>query len=285
MNDSSVISSWQAYAAGIKASANRLLWNSTAGMYRDNETTTLMPQDGNCWAVVANITESPEQNRAISANLIERWTPYGAPAPEAQRAVSPFISGFELQAHIRASNVSAALDLMRLQWGFMLDDPRMTNSTFMEGYQDTGELHYAPFTNDPRISYAHGWATGPTSTLTFYVAGIQLLSAGGQTWRISPALGDLTSADAGFETSLGVFSATTTVDGHGGISIHFSAPAGTMGGVSVPYPACSGQMTLREVNGKCEDVVVDVVAQENVSGRIEIEGLVGGDWEVRFSCS
>ena len=47
----------------------------------------------------------------------------------------------------------------------MLDDPRMTNSTFVEGYSATGELHYA-YTNDPRISHAHGWATGPTSSLT-----------------------------------------------------------------------------------------------------------------------
>ena len=93
------------------------------------------------------------------------------------------------------------------------------------------------------------------------------------------------SVDAGFETSLGGFSATTTMDANGEMSMDFSAPSGTMGAVSVPYPACSGQMTLREVNGKCEDVVVDVVAQENASGRIEVEGLVGGNWEVRFSCS
>ena len=32
-----------------------------------------------------------------------------------------------------------------------------------------GELHYAPYSNDPRISHAHGWATGPTSSLTVSV--------------------------------------------------------------------------------------------------------------------
>lgn len=40
---------------------------------------------------------------------------------------------------------------MRLQWGdFMLDDPRMTNSTFIEGYSADGSLHYAPYPDDAR---------------------------------------------------------------------------------------------------------------------------------------
>ena len=61
----------------------------------------------------------------------------------------------------------------------MLDDPRMTNSTFIEGYSTNGDLHYAPYTNDPRVSHAHGWSTGPTSALTFSVAGVQIVEAGG----------------------------------------------------------------------------------------------------------
>lgn len=45
----------------------------------------------------------------------------------------------------------AALDLMRIEWGnYMLDDPRMTNSTFIEGYSADGSLHYSPYSNDPR---------------------------------------------------------------------------------------------------------------------------------------
>jgi len=158
VNDTSVQNSWQAYADGIKSAANRLLWNDTSKMFRDNETTSFEPQDGNCWAVVAGITDSAEQNAAISANLAKRWTPYGAPAPEAADAISPFISGFELQAHALAGNISAALDLMRLQWGFMLDDPRMTNSTFVEGYSSTGALHYAP---TPTIPESRMLMAGP----------------------------------------------------------------------------------------------------------------------------
>ncbi|KAK4995551.1 hypothetical protein LTR66_004664, partial [Elasticomyces elasticus] len=285
LNDTSVTDSWSAYASGIKSAANALLWNETVGLYQDNETTTLMPQDGNCWAVVSGLTLNSTQDRRISSGLAARWTPYGAPAVEAQNAVSPFISGFELQTHLLAGNASAALDLIRLEWGFMLNDPRMTNSTFIEGYSDDGRLHYAPYTNDPRISHAHGWATGPTSTLTFYIAGIQLLSAGGATWRIAPRLGDLNTADAGFVTSLGSFSAQTNATNAGEFDIDFETPEGTMGAVSVLYPSCAGTMTLVETEGRCDDVVIDVLTGADDGGDIEVDGLVGGRWKVTFTCA
>ena len=259
--DGDILSRWSKLANGVKTSANRLLWNSTAGMFHDNETTTLMPQDGNSWSVVSGIADSPEKMSSISAGLAARWGPYGAPAVEAADAVSPFISGFELEAHILANNVSAALDLMRLEWGFMLDDPRMTNSTFIEGYSSSGALHYAPYTNDPRISHAHGWATGPTATLTQYVGGIHLLEAGGKRWAISPVLGDLTDVDTGFSTDLGTFSCQITATGDGTItSLKFTTPSGSTGSVSIPGLGGS----LQSQNGT--SVMLTNGMAQNVSG-------------------
>lgn len=256
-----LISTWTQTAERIKTSANERLWNDDMGMYNDNETTTLMPQDGNCWAVVANLTDSADKNSRISSALHDRWTDYGAPAPEAGNAISPFISGFELQMHLLAGDAGTALDLMRLQWGFMLDDPRMTNSTFIEGYQQNGDLHYAPYSNDPRISHAHGWATGPTSTLTFYLGGLHLLSAGGKTWEIAPALGGLRYIDTGFSTTLGEFSTTVSASESGEIEgMTFTTPPGTSG--SVVVPGVSGSLMSR--NGT--SVVLDGGRAENVSG-------------------
>lgn len=282
LNDTAPISAWQTTAEKIKVAANNLLWNDGAGMYVDNETTTLMPQDGNSWAVVSNLTLNSSQIESISVNLAERWTPYGAPAPEAADAISPFISGFELQAHFLAENATAAVDLMKLQWGFMLDDPRMTNSTFIEGYSTTGELHYAPYLNDARISHAHGWATGPTSSLTFYVAGIQLLSAGGKTWRIAPSLGDLKTTDAGFSTSVGFFSAKTQVS-DGDLELEFETPEDTSGEVRVPSMACTGRILMQEASGKCEDIEVDVTKAN--AAPITVAGVTGGKWKATFTCT
>ncbi|KAF2825660.1 Six-hairpin glycosidase [Ophiobolus disseminans] len=282
LNDTAPIANWTSSAEQIKAAANDLLWVAEEGMYRDNETTTLMPQDGNSWVVVANLTANSSQIEQISRNLAQRWTPYGAPAPEAADAISPFISGFELQAHFLAANTTAAIALMRLQWGFMMDDPRMTNSTLLEGYSTTGELHYAPYKNDARISHAHGWATGPTYSLTFYVAGIQLLSAGGKTWRIAPELGDLKHVDAGFSTSVGFFGARTEIS-DGRLEVKFETPKGTSGEVKIPLLACKGRAVVQELEGRCGDVVLEI-AEADV-GSVTVADVEGGKYQVTFACA
>lgn len=103
--------------------------------------------------MLGNLTLNSSQATTISNNLQSRWGELGAPAPEVASTpatISPFAGSFELQAHLVAGEAVAALDLMRLEWGdFMLDDPRMTNSTFIEGYLADGTLHYS-YDNDPR---------------------------------------------------------------------------------------------------------------------------------------
>ncbi|RDW95315.1 six-hairpin glycosidase-1 [Coleophoma crateriformis] len=265
LNKTSVVANWTTYATNIKSAANTLLWNATTGLYHDNETTLLSPQDGNAWALKSNLTLDSAQSAAISSALQARWGQYGAPAPEAGSplTVSPFIGSFELEAHFLADAPQAALDLIRLQWAdFMLDDPRMTNSTFIEGYSFDGSLHYAPYANDPRVSHAHGWSSGPTSLLSFYVAGLHLLSAEGATWKLAPALGDLTYVHAGFQTGLGSFeSEVQTTCVNGSISaLSFSTPAGTTGSVSLP-----GIVGSLQGSSGVNVTLVDGVA-ENVSG-------------------
>lgn len=228
------------------------------------------------------MTQRSSQAASISAHLVERWTRYGAPAPEAGDAISPFITGFELQAHFLAGNPGAALALMRRQWGFMLDDARMTGSTFVEGYSVSGALHYAPYLNDARISHAHGWATGPTSSLTSHVAGIQLRGAGGSTWRVAPRLGDLRFADAGFRTALGFFAARTEVVDRGW-RIEFQAPLGTSGEVGFPPVGCEGRVLIREVDGRCADVEIAVTGEND--GAAGLVGVAGGRWEATFACN
>ena len=161
---------WAALAARIREVVIPLLRQPKVGLFRDNETTTLAPQDGNAWAVKSGLVTDPSQVARISEALQARWGTYGAPAPEAPDVISPFISGFELETHFTANRTEAALSLIRSMWAdFMLGDPRMTNSTFIEGYSVSGALHYDasyPGPADPRLSLAHGWSTGPTGHLT-----------------------------------------------------------------------------------------------------------------------
>ena len=136
------LETWSNATKGIQSAANQLLWDAELSLYRNDETSTLYPQDGNAWAVMGNLTATDSQAKQITRSLRDRWGQYGAPAPEAGRGtISPFVSGLELQAHYQVGDAGSALDLMRLEWGFMLNDPRMTNSTLIEGYSTNGSLH------------------------------------------------------------------------------------------------------------------------------------------------
>lgn len=225
---------------GIKQAINGNLWDPAQGLYYDNDTIqtpeSVHPQDGNSWAIIAGIADS-ERAAQISQNLYNRWIrPYGAPAPEAGPTISPFATGFELQAHYLAGFPERAEELISFMWAdFMLDDPRMTNSSFIEGYSTNGSLHYAPYGNDARISYAHGWASSPTSSLTFYTAGLQVTGPAGKTWEVRPRIGMLKEISAGYQTPLGEFSAEWAVGEDGSLTGSFSTPGGTSGSVVLPH--------------------------------------------------
>ena len=171
----------------------------------------------------------------------------------------------------------------------MLDDPRMTNSTFIEGYSTNGDLHCAPYTNDPRISHAHGWATGPTSTLTFFGAGLQVTSAAGKTWLIEPQLGGLQNIEAGYQTNVGSFSSHAMAMEGGGLNVTFSTPPGTSGIVRLRYSGRLAGLTvsnLDELNTTIEGerpqtILKRQVSSEEMHGKVvSIDGLAGGNYAV-----
>lgn len=68
-------------------------------MYRDNDTTTLCPQDANSFAVLFNLTNATQAN-SISKGLQKNWNDIGPVAPELPDTISPFISGFEVSIHL-----------------------------------------------------------------------------------------------------------------------------------------------------------------------------------------
>lgn len=162
----------------------------------------------------------------------------------------------------------------------MLDDPRATNSTFVEGYSADGSLAYAPYADGARVSHAHGWSTGPTSVLTFHTAGLRLSGgwgrgagagegagwgAGGRSWVVAPRLGGLGAASAGFEAPRGRFAVEARGDPASEVvtALRFSTPEGTAGEVSLP----GVEGVLRSDAG---EVVVLVGGQAS--------GVPGGSW-------
>jgi hypothetical protein len=53
-----------------------------------------------------------------------------------------------------------------------------------------------------------------------------------------------------------------------------------VGGVSLEYPAGDAVLTTRTVDGGAEDLVLTLMG--GASGRVEIDGLPGGNYEVQM---
>ncbi|MBP8538379.1 alpha-L-rhamnosidase [Streptomyces sp. MK37H] len=228
--DSELAASWAGKAAAIKTAANSRLWDASKGMYKDNPTSGLYPQDGNSLAVWYGLTDSTAKSRTIVTGLGTRWGTYGPTTPEWGGNVSPFAGGMELNARFTANDDFTALAQIRRTWGHMLGSDIGTKSTFWEGVKSDGGLAYG----GSFMSLAHGWSTAPTSTLTFDVLGTAPESATGA-YRFVPHPGDLTSAEGRITMPQGAIDASwSRVPAAGTYAAHLTSPSGTTGRIGVP---------------------------------------------------
>ena len=211
--------------------------------FRDTDNvTSIHPEDGNSLALAFNMAD-PSTFLAISMQLTTNWGPIGAKCPELPNNIVPYVEGMEVKGHLFARQANRALELMRLSWGWYLNNPFGVNSTMIEGYLQDGTFGYRSgsggYGNDVSYaSHAHGWSTGPTYALSTYVVGIQLLSPGGATWMLAPQFGDLTSVEGGFTTNLGKFSAKWTLSASG-YSLEYGMPTATNGTLVLPAGSTS----------------------------------------------
>ncbi|KAH9930196.1 Six-hairpin glycosidase [Fomitopsis serialis] len=239
LNDTDLASAYAANASALKPVFNDAFWQEDRGMYRDNLTTTFCAQDANALAILFNLTDSAEQAAAVSEGLTANWGVYGAVAPELPDTIAPFIGGFEVQAHFVAGEDARALDLLHREWGYMLYTPLSVQSTMLEGYTSNGSLYFRStegYNYDASYtSHAHGWSTGPTSALSFYVLGLQVTAPQGRTWAIAPHTAGLPYAEGGYETPLGWFGIKWALDSEEGWwNATVSTPEGTRGSLKPP---------------------------------------------------
>ncbi|KAF4316512.1 hypothetical protein JM18_006236 [Phytophthora kernoviae] len=243
-------------ANSVKSSVNSELWDASEGLFRDNTTAKgaqLFPQDGNSLAVRYNLTESSERAGTVSQNLAKRWNEFGAVSPEGLGSISPFITSLEVEAHLRATpgNASLAMDIIRRQWGYMLN--RFSNSTTIEAYYETGELMY-PFYGlelGGYISHAHAWSTGPTASLTLHVGGLSPVSDAGKTWEFVPhvAGADIGQLQTGYTLATGDFTVEWTTKNEDSLFIAtITTPQNTTGSISVPTFGKSDSIEI-SING------------------------------------
>ena len=89
-------------------------------------------------------------------------------------------------------------------------------------------------------SHSHGWSSGSTSALTFYVLGLTVTSNQGRTWSVAPHTSGLSAAQGGFETPLGWYGVQWSLAGKT-LELDINVPAGTSGIVRLPF---AGKVTM-----------------------------------------
>lgn len=198
-DDQQTAQQYLAEASTLKGVVNSLLWDNSVGEYRDAPGDGLYPQDGNALAVWFQIVDSAGKAARISKALRTNWNAYGAQTPERPNAIATFPGSMEVMSHFVANDDQAGLDLIRLEWGYMLNSALGTKSTFWEGYLSDGSFDY----ETSSMSKAHGWATGPTSALSYYVLGIMPATGNGGDYSLIPHPGDLTRVEGGLTLASG----------------------------------------------------------------------------------
>ena len=259
---------WSDLAATLRIAINLRTFDNSTGSYRDNDTlTTLHPQDANSLALLYSIPADDSASsslvrsfadkiQSISTDLLENWTPIGPETPELPYNISPFISSFELLGRLTQRDTARALELLRTTWGWIINNPNSTESTLLEGYLINGSFSYRSnrgYGYDPSYpSHAHGWSSGPTSGLTNFILGLDIVEPAGKVWSLAPQTGNLTFAEGGFTTILGKFQAKWTVGGDRTFNMSWSSPETTMGTLTLSQPEGFGQAdgnTMRLVQG------------------------------------
>jgi hypothetical protein len=229
--DAALAQSYAARAAALRTAIDANFWDESAGAYRFYPDSTIHPQDGNSLAVWYGLADQAKARR-ISEVLKGGWNDVGSTAPENKGNPGVFSGSMEVNADFTAGGQSAdqaGVDLIRHEWGYMLDNPHGTGSTFWESYRAGDTCVFC----SSYVSLAHGWATGPTPALTFSVLGIAPDGTGGRTFHFVPHPADLSFAQGRITTTYGPVNASWRVD-HGSYSARLTAPKGTTGRAGIP---------------------------------------------------
>ncbi|KAI1812410.1 glycoside hydrolase family 78 protein [Poronia punctata] len=295
INETTSTKDWLQIANDLQTATISKLWDSSTGAFRDNHAPydkNLHPQDGNSLALITGLVKgTSKKGQAISTFLTTNWTPdnLGPESPELPGEISPFITSFEIQAHLLAHQPRRALDVMRKSWGWYLFNENGTQSTMIEGYLTDGTFGYrhdAGYQEDySYTSHAHGWSTGPVTALSAHVLGLGVSGLGGRRCAFAPQLGDLDSVQGGFVTGLGKYSASVRFE-MGCRRADIVVPEDVMVDITLPSDGCrAGNASLSSspvlVDGR-DDVVVRVVDGPGGTKLFTLELTGGGEHTIVY---
>ena len=249
--DTAAAAGYTADAAALKTQINARLFNASTGLYQISDSQpTGTAQDANALAVLFGVAPSSAQAGILAKLKTNLWTtPYG-PLPYSADAgysnlISPFVSGFELEARLATGDTTDAQTLLHNVWGTMVAPGPDQTGTLWENVSSTD--------GTPGLgagaSLSHGWSTAPTSALSAYVLGVLPSSAGYATWTVAPHPGDLTWSKGRVPTPHGDLDVSWTAQAKAQrFRLTVTAPRGTSGTIAVPTYGASNPVIT--VNGK-----------------------------------
>ncbi|HTJ66163.1 MAG TPA: alpha-L-rhamnosidase C-terminal domain-containing protein [Actinospica sp.] len=234
--DSSDAATYTSDAAALKTAINAHLYNSGTGLYDlSNQDTGTIAQDANALAVLYGVAPASDDAAILAALKTDLWTTSYGPKPFSGSSyadtVSPYISGYELDARLATNDTADAESLLSTVWGHMISAGQDTTGTMWENVSgSTGQPGLGSSTSE-----SHGWSTTPVSALSGYVLGAQPATAGYATWTVQPHPGDLAWAEGSVPTPHGAIGVDWAGEsGVGQFSMQVTAPSGTSGTIAVP---------------------------------------------------
>jgi len=232
LGETGAASRWSTRADDVASACDAAFWDAGAGAYSDttNDPAT-HPQDGNAFAVLSGVATHQQALSALAYLAGHDWRGYGntivdtdawdGPAWgwQASERVYPFMSYFELVARFELGLDSSAFDLIRREWGYMVENGPGTM------WETIGPYGGPP--TDQHPSYDSGWSSGAAPALTQYVLGVEPTSPGFATFTVTPHPNDLTWAEGDVPTPHGPIHVSWRRIG-GAVFLRVKAPAGTV---------------------------------------------------------
>lgn len=176
-------------AGKIATAINTHLWDEKEGAYidcirADGEKSPIFSQQTATAALISGIAKGKREK--LCRRII-----HAAPK-KFVKAGSPFFEFFLLEVLKTENREVAFLDVIRRDWGFMIEQGA---STFWEMWS----------LRDGRLtrSHCHGWSSAPTFFLSSTVLGVEPTKPGFAEVRIAPKLGDLRFARGTMPTPYG----------------------------------------------------------------------------------
>lgn len=226
---------FSAKASTLKENIRATLYSNKTGIMKmsDLMNSTGLCQDINAWAVTTGLTPQNEYSQSLLS------APLGTTLPlafqnlvgwDSNLVVSPYTSGFAVEALFSLNNGTAALTLLERVWGPMADE---TGPNYSEGHWESMKSDGTPYAAD--TSLQHGWSTWPVFLLPKYLSGLSPLESGWKRFQVKPVLAGINNVDVGFETKFGRISVSLKIhEAAGNGTYELGIPSGTVAEVSAP---------------------------------------------------